>query len=168
MKVYPFLICFLSGLIALGCQNSGKQPRNSPQGAVTTEQFYDGIHCAEVSYYNPKTGRKSDYILEVEVEDGELTKILWPNGGWLDDDHFSPEELDEDGWCEIETDRGIEHEIQIIEDDCNFSNSSRINEDFDLEFHQMEREYLSGEEKRVYDEENGLEGYFDASEYEGW
>ena len=166
MKVKALIIILIYGTIAFGCERSGKKSISTEHEPIIDEESLNGNYCAEVSYYNPNTGTKNEYVLEVEVEDGELTKILWPNGGWLDNDHFSPEELDEDGWCEIETDRGIEHEIQIIEEDCDFSREYRVREDLDLDNHRMEREYLSGEEKWEYDEMNGLEGYFDESEYE--
>ncbi|MRI63197.1 hypothetical protein EDM00_04200 [Ornithobacterium rhinotracheale] len=75
-------------------------------------QEYDGIHWAEVEYFNPKTGSHNNYDLRVEVENNELIKIYFPNGGWLDDSHFEPEDIS-DGDCTITTDRGYEYYIKI-------------------------------------------------------
>lgn len=58
-----------------------------------TGEYPDGTYCAEVEYYNPNTGARNTYDLDVEVEEGDLTVINWPNGGWLDDTHFSPENI---------------------------------------------------------------------------
>src|SRR5437868_778071 len=39
-----------------------------------------------VGYYNPKTGYSADYTLDVEyTPDGEVERINFPNGGWIDD-----------------------------------------------------------------------------------
>ena len=73
----------------------------------------DGTHTADVEYYNPNTGYSNSYTLEVEVVDGYVVTIYFPNGGWLDDSHMDPPELDEDGNCTVYTDRGYEYEIHI-------------------------------------------------------
>ena len=85
----------------------------------TAEGFEDGTYCAEVDYYNPNTTTRSEYTLEVEVENNEVVKIYFGNGGWLDTDHFSPELIDEDGTCTITSDRNYEYSIQLIEKDGN-------------------------------------------------
>lgn len=85
----------------------------------TSEGFEDGTYCAEVDYYNPNTTTRSEYALEVEVENNEVVKIYFGNGGWLDTDHFSPELIDEDGTCTITSDRNYEYSIQLIEKDGN-------------------------------------------------
>lgn len=86
---------------------------------------YNGKYCSEITYYNPKTGTKSTYDLEVEVSDNELIRILWPNGGWLDQDHFDPVELDEEGYCSFTSDKDYEYTIQIVDRNC--SSRSGIN-----------------------------------------
>ena len=60
------------------------------------------------------TGTSSSYTLTVEVESNEITQINFPNGGWMDTDHFSGAELDEDGSTSFSSDKGYEYEIQII------------------------------------------------------
>jgi hypothetical protein len=86
-----------------------------------TDAYPDGTYCAEVDYYNPDTGTRSTYTLNVEVEDNELTVIQWPNGGWLDSSHFTPEELDSDGSCSITSDVGNQYDIQITGSECSFT-----------------------------------------------
>ena len=77
------------------------------------KKYEDGIHTANVEYYNPETGYRQSYTLDVEVEDGEVKQIDFPNGGWLDSDHISPEEIDENGNCNIEGENGKTYEIEI-------------------------------------------------------
>lgn len=76
------------------------------------EEYPDGTYEAEVKVYNPDTGHEATYTLDVEVEDGELTKIYWNNGGWLDDSHFSPVDIS-DGSASFEDDRGREYKVKL-------------------------------------------------------
>ena len=76
-------------------------------------KYEDGTHSATVDYYNPQTGYTSTYTLDVEVADCEVVQIEFPNGGWLDSDHITPAELDEDGSCTIDGENGKTYEIQI-------------------------------------------------------
>ncbi len=76
-------------------------------------RFEDGTHAATVNYYNPKTGYSQTYALDVEVESCEVVQINFPNGGWLDSDHITPEELKKDGSCTIEGEDGKTYEVQI-------------------------------------------------------
>jgi len=89
-----------------------------PIEGQTAEGFEDATYCAEVDYYNPNTGKSSEYTLEVDVESNEVTTIYWGNGGWLDEDHFTPELLDEQGECSFSSDRGYEYTVQILGQDC--------------------------------------------------
>lgn len=75
---------------------------------------FDGEYCADVSYFNPKTGTSSEYRLIVEVEDDELVKINFPQG-WLDDDQFNFIEFNEFGFLEFETEDGHQYSVQILE-----------------------------------------------------
>lgn len=75
--------------------------------------FEDGTYSATVDYYNPETGYSTTYNLEVEVEDNHITIIYFPNGGYLDDDHIYPGELDEEGFVSIEGEEGKTYDIQI-------------------------------------------------------
>jgi hypothetical protein len=82
----------------------------------------DGTFSAEVDYYNPNTGTSSTYTLDVEVENNEVTEIYWPNGGSLDDSHFTPQELDSNGTCSFTSDAGYDYEVTITDSD--YFNSS--------------------------------------------
>lgn len=77
-----------------------------------TGEYPDGTYCAEVEYYNPNTGTRSTYELDVEVENGDLTQIDWPNGGWLDETHFSPENIS-GGEVSFTSDRGYRYTITL-------------------------------------------------------
>lgn len=60
------------------------------EDSIEEEEGYpDGTYDATIRVYNPNTGHNATYTLEVEVENEELIKIYWNNGGWLDDSHFS-------------------------------------------------------------------------------
>lgn len=89
-------------------------------GGVATffiqETYDDGIYCAEIHYYNPETGTNSQYFLSVSVKDGKLSKIHWPNGGWLDDSHFKAPKI-WDGTASFTTDRDYEYEVEILNQD---------------------------------------------------
>lgn len=96
----------------------------------TTQGYEDGEYCATIEYYNSSTGKSSSYTLEVEVENGELVQINWPNGGWLDSSHFSPPEVDTDGSCSFTTFDGKDYDIQIEgTGGCGYSNSSPSDEE---------------------------------------
>ena len=84
----------------------------APRKVDTSE---DGIYCAEVEYYNPKTGTESTYTLPVEVEDEQLIKINFPNGGWLDESHFEREYIDE-GKVEFTSDEGKKYKVELLYD----------------------------------------------------
>lgn len=103
------------------CKNQNESGRDE-EGLDSGVNFYpesskengyeDGTYCAEVEYYNSITGTQSIYNLDVEVEGGELTVIHFPNGGWLDDSHFIPEDIT-DGNCTFTTDRGYEYTVTL-------------------------------------------------------
>jgi hypothetical protein len=79
-----------------------------------SEKYPDDTYCAEVEYYNPNTGTRSTYTLTVEVQSNEIVEINFPNGGWLDNDHFSGADLEEDGTASFTSDRGYQYEITIV------------------------------------------------------
>ena len=98
----------------------------SPEENNSNNYSYNGTYCAEVSYYNPRTGTSSVYTLEVEVENDILTTLHWPNGGWLDDSHFNGEDIS-DGNCSFTDDRAVDFEVTLLDGDC--STSSYIEDD---------------------------------------
>lgn len=78
------------------------------------ENTFDGNYCADVTYFNSNTGTNSEYRLIIEVEDNILMKINFPQG-WLDEDEFEAQELNEDGFVEFETHQGYAYTVQILE-----------------------------------------------------
>lgn len=76
--------------------------------------YKDGTYSAEIEYYNPETGTSSTYTLDVEIKDNELTVIHWPNGGWLDDSHFSPPDISS-GYASFTNDEGYEYEVRVLD-----------------------------------------------------
>ena len=106
-----------------GCINSGGY---SSDGEVYEEWGgYDGEYCAEVEYYNPNTGTQSTYTLNIYVEDDELIEIYWPNGGWLDQDHFWSTDIS-DGTCSFTSDNGYEYTVTIIGEACGWTDEADL------------------------------------------
>ncbi len=88
---------------------------NADHNSRSNFKFEDGTYSATVDYYNPETDYIQTYTLDVEVENFEVIQIDFPNGGWLDSDHISPAELDDDGNCTIYGEEGRTYEIHINE-----------------------------------------------------
>jgi len=115
------LFVALIGMFLLCCsQRDGKTTYDEENESLeTTEEvenkYPDGTYCAEVTYYNPNTGKESHYLLAVEVENNEIIKIEFPNGGWMDTDHFNNAELDDNGSTSFTSDKGYDYEIQIVD-----------------------------------------------------
>lgn len=107
------LVCIL-----LSCGNSSKSQQYN---SVEDEEYYDnedngiedGTYSADVDYYNPDTGYSATYTLDVEVQDGCVTTIYFPDDGYLDGSHIDATELDDDGNCFICDDEGREFSIHI-------------------------------------------------------
>jgi hypothetical protein len=111
-------------LVFVSCkQNQTESNSFASETENIQEEFPDGEYCAEVNYDNPNTGTSSTYNLAVEVENGELVKIQWSNGGWLDSSHFSPPDIT-DGTASFDDDRGREYKVELLEPgNCNDSSS---------------------------------------------
>jgi hypothetical protein len=78
------------------------------------ENYPDAKYCANVSYYNPNTETQSSYRLTVDIKNNKVIALDWPNGGRLEEDHFSGAELDEEGHTTFESDKGYNYDIQIV------------------------------------------------------
>jgi predicted RNA-binding Zn-ribbon protein involved in translation (DUF1610 family) len=133
-----------------GCGGSSSYSDSNNDEFENEDGYEDDTYCADVEYYNPNTGTRSTYQLNVDVEDNELVKIHWPNGGWLDDDHFYPEELDGDE-CSIISDKGYHYEIVITGPKCSWTDEGRFLSDVEDE----EESFTCpncGEEKGEYDD----------------
>ncbi|MFT4224420.1 hypothetical protein [Dysgonomonas sp.] len=75
--------------------------------------YVDGDYYAEVKYYNPKTETRSTYTLKVRVKEDKLVTLYFPNGGWLDDSHFTPPDIST-GIASFTTDRKYEYDVTIL------------------------------------------------------
>ena len=169
-KLFSLVICS----ILLGCANTSNTtdaPQAAPYEHSYTREiigYMDGTYCAEVEYYYSETGTNSTYTLSVEVEDNQLIRIDWPNGGWLDDTHFTPVDI-ENGTVEFSSDRGVDYTVRILgeEGDCSLS-SNAIDEDSLID-QQHEDEYqeeveAKEEEDRVKEEQEDLSHHESQSE----
>ncbi len=94
--------------IFFSCGNNSNSNKNT-----NNNRFEDGIYCANVEYFYSKTGTNSNYVLEVEIEDNEISKIFWSNGGWLDDSHFNRPNIINSN-ARFESDREILYNVKII------------------------------------------------------
>lgn len=104
---------------------------NEPDG------YEDGTYCAEIEYYNPSTGTRRTYSLDVEVENEELTVIHWPNGGWLDESHFSPENISS-GECEFTSDKGYHYTVTLGDfGGCTYTDDDKVRGDLNNEIQAM-------------------------------
>ena len=131
-KIWTFFLITLI-LCNIGCNNrsSSESSNDSDEYYSENDGYEDGTYCADVTYYNPNTGTRNTYTLEVEVESNELIKIYWNNGGWLDEDHFNAQELDGDGTCSFTSDKGYEYEIEITGKDCGYTDVSSYQNDIE-------------------------------------
>jgi len=76
-------------------------------------KFDDGTYTATVDYYNPETNYSATYTLDVEVQDCQVVQINFPNDGYLDEDHISYADIDENGNAKVEGEEGKTYEIYI-------------------------------------------------------
>jgi hypothetical protein len=110
--LYFFLFCSCSENKEVQFENDIVE--SSYENSEIISNYEDGTYCAEIEYYNPRTGTNSIYTLTVELEDGRLVNINWPNGGWLDESHYSGVEISDSGEAYFESDRGYQFTLQII------------------------------------------------------
>lgn len=154
-----FTVLLFIWITMIGCKHGSKVTDKSEEesytesGSAETSEYADGVYCAEVEYYYSETGTNSTYTLSVEIQNNLLVRIDWPNGGWLDDTHFTPPDI-EDGTAEFTSDRGVDYTVRILgeEGSCSLS-SSAIDEDSLIDQH---REYEYREEHDAQEEENRL------------
>jgi hypothetical protein len=94
-------------------QNSESDESGETNESSSGCKFEDGTYSATVDYNNPETGYSSTYTLDVEVQDCQVVQINFPNDGYLDDDHISYADIDEDGNASVDGEDGKTYEIQI-------------------------------------------------------
>lgn len=121
-----FIASIIVAVILLGCSNNS---HNEDDYYSEEDGYEDGTYCADVTYHNPNTGTNSSYELEVEVQSNEVVSILWGNGGWMDEDHFSSESLDENGYCSFTSDKGYDYTVQITGQNCSFTDQTSFQND---------------------------------------
>lgn len=134
MRKLKLLLFLLVVLTITSCKKGTDNSEDSEEASATTdvigtESYPDGTYCANIDYYNPDTGTRSTYTLNVEVEGNELTVIQWPNGGWLDSTHFLSEELDSGGSCSITSYDGKQYDIQITGSECSYTDDTKVQND---------------------------------------
>lgn len=76
-------------------------------------KYGDGTYSASVDYYNSETGYSATYNLEVEVQDCQIVQINFPNDGYLDEDHITFADIDENGEATVFGEDGKTYKITI-------------------------------------------------------
>jgi hypothetical protein len=135
------LILFCIGLLlfSISCSNNfnGNQSSSNTEYSTINEDneskndgYKNGIYCSEVEYYNPSTGTRNTYYLDAEVENGELIKIHWSNGGRLDETHFNFEDITS-GECKFTSDKGYQFTVNLKEfGGCSYTDAVAFQKDF--------------------------------------
>lgn len=128
-----------------------QQDVNESESYEDNADYSDGMWCAEVEYYNPNTGTRNTYDLNVEVENRELVQINWPGGGWLDESHFIAEDIS-DGECSFTSDRGYQYTVTLVEKGgCRFDDVNRLKRQIEEDTRSVTCPQCNGE-KSTYDE----------------
>jgi hypothetical protein len=141
MKLKTSLLLILS-LLIFSCSSKTKSENNdTPNSSITTDDeeidnedvdnaniesettietntssdcgLDDETYSATVEYNNPETGYSATYTLDVDVEDCQVVQINFPNDGYLDLDHISAADIDENGYARVDGENGKTYEIQI-------------------------------------------------------
>ncbi len=145
LKIIPLLFLMACGHSS---SDSAYYENADVDDEVEENGYEDGVYCAEVEYYYSVTGTRSTYTLEIEVESEELTVIRWPNGGWLDNSHFSPPDIS-DGYASFTSDRNVEYKVTIIGEEGECSTDHYAKSEVDLV---DEGEAYQDEEESEYSE----------------
>lgn len=85
-----------------------------------SERLEDGKYCADIEMHDWKTDKNRYYTLPVEVENNQIVKIYWSNGGWLDETHFNPNEAEldkRDNTALFEDDRERMFLVKVLDKD---------------------------------------------------
>jgi hypothetical protein len=140
MKKFCYLL-LISLLLQFGCGDSNKKKtsaKESEDREDTSWKLEDGDYCADVMYYNPRTGHKASYDLTVEIVNNTPTKIYFCNGGYLDD--FNSLELSENLQSSFTMDDGRQFDLDVSnqlcdeKENCNDASSSTYSYEFCCEF----------------------------------
>jgi hypothetical protein len=131
MKYIKLFVLLFSVLSITSCKKSADNSEDSEEVStnseveVVEEAYSDDTYCADVDYYNPDTGTRNSYTLNVEVEGNEVVRISF-SSGWLDSSEFSSEELDSGGACSITCFDGRQFDIQITGSECTLTDAEVV------------------------------------------
>lgn len=95
-------------------QNFNSSNSSSVSKRKATVKKWNGDYCAEVDYFNPKTGTLSNYKLTIQVINSALQVINFPNGGYLED--FDNVIINDEGFTELISENGYHYKLQIVGD----------------------------------------------------
>jgi hypothetical protein len=117
-------------------ESSGVDTRVSSHGK-TRPTIASSTEFEDVEYFNPETGTRSTYNVEVDRDsDGTVQRINWPNSGWLEisgdtvDNHDGTETFTRDDGCEYTLDH---KEDSDKDDDADSTKNSDDDSDSDSE-----------------------------------
>ncbi len=127
MKLNRIITIIISICILSACNSKSEKKTQENNSSQTSEEnesetntsnssgckFEDGTYSATVDYNNSETGYSATYTLDVEVQDCQIIQINFPNDGYLDEDHISYADIDEDGNASVDGEDGKTYEIQI-------------------------------------------------------
>lgn len=99
---------YLNGTSDYSDQESEEESNN-----LSECNFEDGTYSATVDYNNSGTGYSATYTLDVDVQDCQVVQINFPNDGYLDGDHISYADIDQDGYAIVYGEEGKTYEISI-------------------------------------------------------
>lgn len=107
-------------MLLVGCAGnstqSNKDSKEEEENIEETPKLEDGDYCADILYYNPKTGHRASYDLTVQVVDNSIEKIYFCNGGHLD--HFDAPQLDENFSSDFISYEGVHWDVTVSETPC--------------------------------------------------
>jgi hypothetical protein len=85
-----------------------------------------------VHYSNSNTGTESDYDLDVDYDgSGDVERINFNNGGWIDDSHITDQTHNGDGTITVTTDKGYEYTVDESPDSSDEPESASESESED-------------------------------------
>ena len=131
-KTFTIFISLIGILTLFSCSNNstretGKENHIRHNNSSSTENeednddassnnncnFKDDTYSATVDYNNSETNYSNTYTLDIDIENCQVVKIYFPKGGWLDEDHISAADIDEDGNATVEGEDGKTYEVHI-------------------------------------------------------
>ncbi|WP_139921398.1 hypothetical protein [Hymenobacter sp. DG01] len=130
----PFFLLLAGMLVLNGCSSDASTTSSDTEYSSSTDDesdesdesgetaeastsSYSSSGSGNVEYYNPNTGTQSTYTLDVEHDsNGDVERINFDNGGWIDDSHIVDQTHNGDGTITVTTDRGAEYTVDESSD----------------------------------------------------